>query len=121
MNNRYMSERSSVAGHRMSIYDGGEVAPGRFADGAWAAFSPVHAVMGMGWLVVVLTGLWSVSALADQTDARLPGLFDRLAMAHNQQEAASLESQIWLIWLESGRDDVNELVGAGTSAMSAGR
>ncbi|MGI9332627.1 MAG: tetratricopeptide repeat protein [Gammaproteobacteria bacterium] len=73
------------------------------------------------WLALALLGLAAPSALADQTDARLPELFDRLAEAPGQGEAAAVEARIWLIWLESGRDDVDSLVESGIGAMSAGR
>lgn len=98
-----------------------DAATGSFAGETWTALSPVRSLVRVVWLAAALAGLPAASAMADQTDARLPGLFEQLADTGDHQEASSLESQIWLIWLESGREDVDELVGTGTSAMSAGR
>lgn len=58
---------------------------------------------------------------ADQSDARLEALFERLRTTAEPLEAQTIEVQIWRIWTDSGRDDVNALLADGTRAMAQGR
>jgi tetratricopeptide (TPR) repeat protein len=70
-------------------------------------------------LAVIVAGLLGLPvARADQTDARLPDLFDRLKSAPTAAAAQPIEAEIWSIWLESGDDDVNALLAAGVLAMN---
>src|SRR5262245_17549108 len=55
---------------------------------------------------------------ADQTDARLPGLFEQLKTAPTATEAKAVEMQIWSIWTVSSNDEVNQLMAEGISAMN---
>jgi tetratricopeptide (TPR) repeat protein len=73
----------------------------------------VAAVAGAGLLLAA-----DRLADADQTDARLPALFDQLKAAPTATEAKSVEMQIWSIWTVSSNDEVNRLMAEGVSAMN---
>jgi tetratricopeptide (TPR) repeat protein len=50
-------------------------------------------------------------ALADQTDPRLRGLFDRLQRTQSAQAAEGYAQEIWQIWTQYPRDDtINQLM-----------
>lgn len=57
---------------------------------------------------------------ADQSDERLEELFDRLRTTADPLEAQIIEVQIWQIWIDSGRDDINALVDEGSRSMVQG-
>ena len=57
---------------------------------------------------------------ADQSDERLEELFDRLRATADPLEAQIIEVQIWRIWTDSGRDDINTLVEEGSRFMAQG-
>ena len=57
---------------------------------------------------------------ADQSDERLEELFDRLRATADPLEAQIIEVQIWRIWTDSGRDDINTLVEEGSRLMAQG-
>jgi tetratricopeptide (TPR) repeat protein len=57
---------------------------------------------------------------ADQSDERLEELFDRLRATADPLEAQIIEVQIWRIWTDSGRDDINTLVEEGSRFMVQG-
>lgn len=67
-------------------------------------------------LSACLAGMAGVSA--DQTDPRLPRLFDRLRSSEQPAEARTIELMIWTIWNESGRPDLDALLQAGEAAMA---
>ncbi len=70
------------------------------------------------WIVLsILSLVWSPGVLADQDDPRLDGLFDELREAGDESTANEIEREIWLIWLDSGRDDVDDLMVRGIGAM----
>jgi len=71
--------------------------------------------------LVLVLALAAVCARADQTDARLDGLFERLRVSADPAEARAAESQVWAIWLESGDGAVDGLMARGIDALSAGR
>ena len=79
---------------------------------------------GMGRLLAILVIFAvltpSASALADQSDKRLPSLFARLKVTKNDFEALSIENEIWGIWMESGDADVDALMERGVGAMNVG-
>lgn len=62
--------------------------------------------------------LASRPAAADQTDARLPGLFEQLRAAANRAEAAEVEAQIWSIWSESGNAEADDAMAEGIAALA---
>lgn len=55
---------------------------------------------------------------ADQTDPRLPVLFEQLKAAKTLEEAKPLETEIWSIWTVSDDAEVNRLMAEGISAMN---
>jgi tetratricopeptide (TPR) repeat protein len=75
----------------------------------WGAF-----LMALVWAAL----LWTGSAIADQNDRRLDGLFERLHITPDPAEAWEIEQQIWQIWLESDDATVNRLMRQGIAAMS---
>ena len=60
-------------------------------------------------------------ALADQNDVRLDDLFEALQFNADADEISKIEGEIWSIWHESGRTDVDELMTAGIQAMQLRR
>lgn len=71
-------------------------------------------------ILIALSLLASVTATAgaDQRDARLPALFDKLKSAESLEAAQPVEAEIWTIWSQSEDDDVNLLMGLGVNAMA---
>jgi len=65
-------------------------------------------------LGLLLTG---GSVRADQTDPRLPALFERLHNTTNANIARLTEFMIWQIWGESGKPDLDRLMAEGEAAM----
>lgn len=57
-------------------------------------------------------------ARADQTDQRLAGLFAQLKATEDPAAAAPLEAEIWSIWTESGKPDVDAAMRDGAAAMT---
>ena len=64
-------------------------------------------------ILLVLTA----PAAADQNDARLDALFAKLKQTTDLPELRSTEMQIWEIWTDSGRADINALMEQGIDAM----
>jgi tetratricopeptide (TPR) repeat protein len=60
----------------------------------------------------------TADAAADQTDHRLPALFDQLQQAKSSGEAATIENVIWAIWTESGNKELDRLMMEGSAAMA---
>jgi tetratricopeptide (TPR) repeat protein len=58
-------------------------------------------------------------AAADQNDARLDELFKKLQETTDLLELRSTETEIWNIWTDSGRADVNALMDEGLESMQA--
>jgi len=58
---------------------------------------------------------------AGQDDQRLDVLFKRLQNTSDQNEARSIETTIWQIWIEAKTDNLNQLMRTGIAAMNAGR
>jgi len=58
---------------------------------------------------------------ADQDDARLDALFEVLETTPDAHAAQAAEAEIWGIWIESGRDDIDALMAQGVRAMAEGR
>jgi len=67
--------------------------------------------------MVVLSGL----AAADQRDARLVELFDRLHRSEDSREIVHLQAGIWSIWTESANEESNALMYDGLLAMRGKR
>jgi len=79
-----------------------------------------RAVAGSLLCLLAAGGLaaFPVTASADQTDHRLPALFDQLRQAKSPGEAATIENVIWAIWAESGNKDLDRLMMEGSAAMA---
>ena len=61
------------------------------------------------------------TALADQNDPALDGLFRDLKAAQSPQEVRRIEAQIWTLWFDTGSEQMDRMLLAGDRAMSAGR
>jgi tetratricopeptide (TPR) repeat protein len=73
-------------------------------------------------VVILVTGpLLAGEARADQNDARLPALFERLHAASDGETAANLRNQIWEIWFATGEPEVDQLMEMGEAAMDSGQ
>lgn len=57
---------------------------------------------------------------ADQTSQALPGLFEQLQQADSAEEAARIESRIWLAWLEPPEEEAGLTMGWIEAAMRSG-
>jgi tetratricopeptide (TPR) repeat protein len=72
-------------------------------------------------LLLLLVGIVGGPAVrADQTDARLGPLFERLKAAADAAAARPVELEIWRIWGEVDDPDSRSLLARGTAAMNAG-
>jgi tetratricopeptide (TPR) repeat protein len=69
-------------------------------------------------LLLIVAAALSGAAEADQTDQRLPALFDRLKSSDSDDEAREVETQIWQIWSAGPDRDVDALMLRGLRAMS---
>ena len=73
-------------------------------------------------LVLAMAGAVMVSSAgADQTDPRLPDLFEQLRSTGESVAARNAEQQIWRIWMGSGSDDIDGIMREGIEAMQTGR
>lgn len=75
---------------------------------------------GRAWLVVLVAvlALAPASVPADQTDERLNGLFEVLKTTADPRAAQLAEGEIWRIWVESGREEIDALMVEGILAMT---
>jgi len=71
-------------------------------------------------LVALAILLAAPAARADQNDARLPALFERLRGA-DPATAADLREQIWEIWFAAEESEVDQLMTLGEAAMASGQ
>lgn len=69
-------------------------------------------------LLALLVAAATGPAFADQTDQRLNSLFSRLK-GGEAEEAASVQQQIWRIWVESQDRMADRLMRQGIAAMAA--
>ena len=72
-------------------------------------------------LALALLVLIAAPARADQTDPRLPALFERLRGTASDAEAADLRDAIWQIWFAAGDVEVDNLMEMGERAMAGGQ
>jgi len=75
----------------------------------------------IGWAAALALLVLPASSPADQTDPRLPDLFEVLRSTASPDRIGRAERFIWRIWLESGREDVDRLMEAGIEEMGSGR
>jgi tetratricopeptide (TPR) repeat protein len=88
---------------------------------AYGRLRPIFgASLVRGAMVTALTGtlLLPTSAIADQNDRRLDGLFEKLHVTPDAAEGRAIEQEIWQIWLESDDATVNRLMREGIAAMN---
>jgi tetratricopeptide (TPR) repeat protein len=75
-------------------------------------------------LMLVLVLFWLAVAgavvCADQNDERLDDLFVKLKQTSDLPELRTIELEIWKIWTDSGREDINLLMSEGVDAMQEG-
>lgn len=83
-----------------------------------AALRPLTMV-AIALLVLCSTPMGS-RAWADQRDGRLDPLFERLQETSDPVDAASIQQQIWQIWIESDDAASNQLMRRGMAAMASG-
>ena len=69
------------------------------------------------FLIALALTLAAASAHADQSDQRLDRLFTQLKAVRTAPEAATIEAQITQLWLKSGSDTVDVLMGRAGAAM----
>ena len=72
-------------------------------------------------VAAVLMALAGASVAADQNDERLAPLFELLRTTADPEAAEAAEQQIWRIWIESGRSEIDALMVEGIVAMSSRR
>lgn len=80
---------------------------------------PVHR-LGLALIALFLSCMPWREGYSDQTDQRLNSLFEQLMAAEDMSTAAAVERQVWNIWIETGRGEVDLLVSEGIEAMSRG-
>jgi tetratricopeptide (TPR) repeat protein len=68
-------------------------------------------------LVLVLGLAAAAPVHADQTDPRLEPLFDELKNASDPGEVGAAEQAIWGIWMESGNEELDQLLRQGAIYM----
>jgi len=74
------------------------------------------------WTTTALVISLSVASMAtaDQKDARLPALFKDLIAAPTPQAAHMVETEIWLIWAQTGDPKQDEAFELGSQAIALG-
>ena len=72
-------------------------------------------------LILGLVLLVSAPGFSDQTDARLDALFDTLKTSEISGVLQETEVNIWAIWFESGRDEVDRLMEQAGVAVQSGQ
>lgn len=77
----------------------------------------VRQVSGFLVSLLALSSVVVTGAIADQRDAKLPVLFERLEMASAAAEAQQIESEIWLIWLAGEDTQSDQMMKRVVSAM----
>lgn len=70
-----------------------------------------------GFLLFAMA-LAASNAAADQSDKRLPHLFQQMKNAHNAAESAQAQSRIWSVWLETSDANAQKALERGVLAMN---
>ncbi|WP_108127259.1 tetratricopeptide repeat protein [Saccharospirillum mangrovi] len=73
------------------------------------------------WTLAACLALFISSAAADQYNARLDPLFERLQNAPDALSSSLIEQQIWRAWSEAPNEAAGQLMRRGTAAMNAGQ
>jgi tetratricopeptide (TPR) repeat protein len=72
-------------------------------------------------LLALLLAFVTAPAMGGQDDKRLETLFDQLRSASNDDDAEPVEEEIWSIWLENPRHDVEVLMQLGIANLFRSR
>ena len=75
----------------------------------------------LAWTLALALLVPPAVAVADQNDSRLAPLFEILRTATTPDRIGYAERFIWMIWHQSGRDDVDRLMETGIEEMGGGR
>ncbi len=70
--------------------------------------------------VAMMALAWGQPGWSRQDDPRLDDLFFLLAQTEDPQELGRLEQSIWVLWLDSGDDALNQMLQTGIAAMNSG-
>lgn len=74
------------------------------------------------FLIALIISLYPGPLRADQTDPRLPGLFDSLKTAPDAKAAQATADRIWRIWTENPDNQLlTKALNEGVAQMNAGR
>ena len=74
------------------------------------------------FLIALIISLYPGPLRADQTDPRLPGLFDSLKTAPDAKAAQATADRIWRIWSENpDKQLLTKALNKGVAQMNAGR
>jgi tetratricopeptide (TPR) repeat protein len=71
-------------------------------------------------LIAFCLQLTALVAVADQSDPRLNGLFDKLKEAREEQDAVGTANEIWKIWFEYRDADTARLLQQAVAAKDSG-
>ena len=74
-----------------------------------------------GWMAALALVALPLAAHPDQNDSRLPPLFEILRTATTPDRIGYAERFIWVIWHQSGREEVDRLMQVGIEEMGGGR
>ncbi len=77
----------------------------------------VTGLFALGTIVLLITLSVSGVVRADQNDARLDELFERIKTTQDPGEAESIEREIWRIWVISDDSQTNKLMEQGIRAF----
>ena len=78
----------------------------------------MHRMLFLSLLAAAIVAALPPVARADQTDERLDALFEVLETSGGTRAAQAAEAEIWRIWIDSGRQDIDALMAEGVVAMS---
>ena len=71
-------------------------------------------------MVAAMALAWGQPGWSAQDDPRLDKLFALLAETQDPQQLGQIEQSIWLLWLDSGDDGLNQMMQRGVAAMNQG-
>jgi tetratricopeptide (TPR) repeat protein len=69
-------------------------------------------------IAVLILLAYSLASPADQNDPALDGLFERLAVTTNDEEASNITREIWQRWTANDDPEVSQLMQTGIRALN---
>ena len=69
-------------------------------------------------IAVLILLVYSLASPADQNDPALDGLFERLAITTNDEEASNITREIWQRWTANDDPEVSQLMQIGIRALN---